>query len=293
MGYKSVFKCIKLLDSVFSKADINSPKLSAELITCFVLNINRSGLYLERNLCVSKKDFKKIISLARRRLAHEPVQYIIGQTNFYGLDFYVDSNVLIPRPETELLVEAVIDAISQINKPLNVLDIGTGSGIIPVTLAKNLKNIFLTAVDISDKALLVAQDNANIHNVSECIKFLKSDIYSAFNGENENTENNIKFDIIISNPPYIDKTDMEKLDEEVKKYEPSNALFGGDDGLIFYRRILEGSISFLNKEGMIFLEIGYNQAKDLQEIGEKAGLKFVRLIKDYNDFDRVLVFKKH
>lgn len=292
MGYKSVFKCISLLDSVFSKAEVNSPKLSAELIICFVLKISKTHLYLEKDLSASKKDFKKIISLARRRLAHEPVQYILGETNFYGLDFCVDSNVLIPRPETELLVEAVIDEVSSMNKPLDILDIGTGSGIIPVTLAKNLKNISLTAVDISDKALLVAKDNAKTHNVLENIKFLKSDIYSFLQEKNENTENNTEFDIIISNPPYIDKTDMEKLDKEVKKYEPENALFGGDDGLIFYRRILKESISFLKKEGMIFLEIGYNQAEVLKEIGENAGLEFVRLIKDYNDFDRVLIFKK-
>lgn len=286
MGYKSVLNCIRFLTALFEKNNINSPKVSAELIVGFVLKANRTSLYLDKDLSISKSDFKTILSFSRRRLKAEPIQYVLGTTEFFGLEFYVDKSVLIPRPETELLVEAVIESLTVSLGAIRVLDIGTGSGIIPVTVAKNTDNASITAVDISESALAVAEKNAKAHAVSDNIVFVKSDIYSSFSQSKE------KFDIIISNPPYIDKEDMEKLDLEVREYEPANALFGGEDGLVFYRRILGEAGRYLNADGLMFLEIGYNQAKVLKDIAKESGFEFVKLIKDYNDFDRVLIFRK-
>lgn len=286
MGYKSVFKCINFLTALFEKHNITSPKVSAELILGSVLNKNRTSLYLDKDLNLTSRDLKNIINFARRRLKSEPIQYILGKTEFFGLTFYVDKSVLIPRPETELLVEAVVESLSGFSAA-RILDIGTGSGAIPVSIAKNADNVSLVAADISEAALLVAKKNAEFHRVTDSIVFVESDIYSSFSQTAEN------FDIIISNPPYIDKADMEKLETQVREFEPQLALFGGEDGLVFYRRILQGARKYLNDGGFLFLEIGYNQAKDLKEIATEAGLKFDRLIKDYNDFDRVLVFRKN
>lgn len=286
MVSKTVFECISFLTADFEKADVKSPRTSAEMLIGFVLNKTRSSLFLDRDITVSDADFQKIISLAQRRKQHEPIQYIMGACEFYGLNFHVSPSVLIPRPETELLVEAVIEYVSGKSVPLEILDIGTGSGIIPITLAKHLRNVSLTASDISPKALTVAGQNAKMHEVEDRIEFLQSDIYLSFIQKKQ------KFDIIISNPPYINKTDMQNLDKEVVSFEPENALFGGDDGLDFYRQIIEGSCDYLTDDGMMFLEIGYDQGDALIDIAADSGLVLEKLIKDYNDFDRVLILKR-
>lgn len=286
MVSKTVFESVQFFTSVFEKAGVNSPKTSAELLVSFVLNKNRAALFLDKDESVSRKNFKKLLRFAKKRKKNEPIQYILGETEFYGHKFFVSPAVLIPRPETELLVEAVLAHLQTFGTNANILDIGTGSGIIPITIAKEVENVFLTAVDISESALTVADQNAKFHQVENKIKFLQSDMYLSL------SQNVAKFDIIISNPPYINLVDMQKLDAEVASFEPENALFGGEDGLKFYRIIIKESVNFLNKEGIIFLEIGYNQAKSLSKFAIACGFSIKELIKDYNGFDRILILQK-
>lgn len=205
-----------------------------------------------------------------------PVQYLIGDVDFYGNKILVDKNVLIPRYETELLVENTIKLIKKENlNKINILDIGTGSGCIAISLAKSL-DAKINAIDISKKALKVANKNAKINNVK--IRFIKKDIL----------KNKIKgkYDLIISNPPYIDEEDQ--VDPKTK-YEPQNALFADKNGLIFYEEILKKSVGHLNKNGIIAFEIGMNQANDIKKIVDKFYPNCVFILKkDYQDRDRMI-----
>ena len=261
---------------------------------------------IEENI---KKDFfEKINRLAK----NEPIQYVINSAEFMGLEFYVDNNVLIPQPDTEILVQKVIEICKKIrgnkenllnvegkkisdrslvdidretnfNKTINIkeelkiLDLCTGSGAIGVSIAKNIENSQIVATDISAEALKIAKLNANKNNVN--LKFIKSDLFENI-GE--------KFDIIVSNPPYIETEIIEKLSEEVKQ-EPLIALDGGKDGLEFYRKIAKNSRNYLVKEGVILLEIGYNQKESVIEILKSNGFENIEGIKDLGNRDRVII----
>ena len=252
----------------FEKSDL-------DFIFCEVLNKSRAELRLTKS--ITKNDFKLIEKIVERRATGEPITKIFGHANFYGLDFVVTKDVLSPRMDTERLVETVIDDIKTCNKKIKVLDIGTGSGAIAVTISK-LTNAKVTAVDISDKALEVAKKNANALNVK--VNFVKSDLYSGLGRFS-------KFDIIVSNPPYIPSQDIDGLDDEVKKYDPILALDGGQDGLNFYREIIDGAPAKLIKGGRIFLEVGINQAQTVKKLLQK-NFKDIRIVKDYNKIERVV-----
>jgi release factor glutamine methyltransferase len=185
-----------------------------------------------------------------RRLHHEPIQYITGQQEFYGLDFHVTPAVLIPRPETEHLVEAILQKLPR-DKSLKILDVGTGSGILAVTLALHLPNAEVTAIDISADALHVARRNAEAHDVGHRIQFLCSDLLAAVSGD--------LFDAIVSNPPYVPESDRLTLHPQVRDHEPSTALFAGESGLDIYRRLIPQAYKTLKPGGLLALEIGHGQ----------------------------------
>ncbi|HEY1993097.1 MAG TPA: peptide chain release factor N(5)-glutamine methyltransferase [Edaphobacter sp.] len=187
-----------------------------------------------------------------RRLHHEPIQYITGQQEFYGLTLKITPAVLIPRPETEHLVEAVLKRLPT-NRPLRIADIGTGSGAIAIALAAHLPQAAITAIDISAEALAIAAANAREHKVADRIRFLQSDLLSALNREAET------FDAIVSNPPYIAETDRASLHPQVRDHEPATALFAGETGLDIYRRLIPQAYSALKPNGLIALEIGHDQ----------------------------------
>ena len=211
----------------------------------------------------------------------EPVQYIIGNVDFYGNIIYVNKDVLIPRFETELLVEKTIRYIkSTFNEQVSVLDIGTGSGAIAITINKET-GAFVTAVDISRRALKIAQKNAKNNHAN--IEFIKSNLFSALK--------NRKFDLIISNPPYISKLEYKNLDKSVKNFEPKLALYGGKDGLSFYREIAKLAPKYLNENGYLLLEIGYMQAKSVIDI-LKENFEEIELKKDLEGNDRMIKAKK-
>lgn len=216
-----------------------------------------------------------------RVLTHKPIQQIIGQAFFYGRKFFVNEHTLIPRPETELLVEKVLEVSREFQNP-KILDIGAGSGCIPIILALQNKDISAQSVDISKEAVVMAEKNALLHNVREQVKFYQSDLF-----ENVNDE----FDIIVSNPPYIPLRDKENLQIEVRDFDPPNALFTkDDDGIEFYEKIAVAAKNYLN--GYLFFEIGINQSEKVEKILKINNYKDVKVVKDFNLIDRI-VYAKH
>lgn len=215
-----------------------------------------------------------------RVLTHKPIQQIIGQAFFYGRKFFVNEHTLIPRPETELLVENALNVACEFKNP-KILDIGTGSGCIPITLALENKNISAQSIDISNEAVIMAEKNALLHNVRGQINFYQSDLF-----ENVNDE----FDIIVSNPPYIPLKDKENLQIEVRDFDPPNALFTKDeDGVEFYEKIAVEAKDYLN--GYLLFELGINQSEKVEKILKANNYTDIRIIKDYNSINRIICAK--
>ena len=259
----------------FKEKGLPNPRFDAEYLISSVLKINRLELYLNFDMPVEKSDREIIKRYILQRAKHVPLQYILGKTEFYGYELFVDKRVLIPRPETERLIEL----ISNLNDIKSILEIGTGSGAISIALSKIFKNAVITATDIDKEALELARKNAMYNNCGN-IRFLLSNLF-----ENVND----KFDVIVSNPPYISPNEYVELPAEIKNYEPKKALVAQDKGLYFYKKILKDAGNYLNKEGKIFFEIGYNQADEIKNLAINSGFKNVKVIKDYNDFDRYMI----
>lgn len=241
------------------------------------LNISYSDLILKKDNNISFFDYIKCKKNIKKYNKGVPLQYILKKSYFYNNEFYVNKNVLIPRPETEILIEKLYNAIKD-KKNINILDIGTGSGIIAITLKKLIPTSSVDAIDISKKALKVAKYNAKKNNTN--INFIHSDLYQNINK---------KYDVIVSNPPYISYDGI--VDYNVKKYEPSIALFAKNNGLEYYKRIIKDIDKYLKKDGILAFEIGYDQ-KDviIKELNKDNKYK-INTYKDYNNFDRVMIIK--
>lgn len=262
------------------RADIDTANLDARLLLCEYLQ--KDKLYTLVNANEEIEIDEGFESLVLRRENHEPMQYILGKTEFYGLEFKVNKNVLIPRPDTEILVERVIGYVG--DNPYSVIDIGTGSGCIPVTIAVNCKNAKVYTVDVSLEATKVATENASLNGVRERIEFLNMDILSEFP--------DIQVDCIVSNPPYIEDDVVLTLMSDVKDYEPHIALCGGADGLVFYRRIAEKGFGIIKNEGFIAFEVGHTQATEVGEILKNNGFSDIDIIKDFAGIKRVVTAVK-
>lgn len=254
-----------LPETEFESADI-------DWIFCDVLHIKRNEL--KTVTFISEDNFNRAEKLAEERAKHIPLQYVLGYTDFYGFNIIVKQGVLIPRPETELLAEQVIKQA----ECKRVLDLCTGSGAIAVAVKLNTQ-CEVTAIDISDKALELARYNADINSAE--IDFIKSDMFENVKG---------KFDIIVSNPPYIPTSDIEDLSAEVKDFEPKLALDGGSDGLDFYRHIADNVLDYLNKDGILMLEIGIGQAEEVKSLLSEK-FNDIKIINDYNQIPRIIVAK--
>ena len=261
---------------------ISSPKLKARLLLQYVLKKPRQYLIVYDNQKLTElqeKEYLKYIELLKQG---EPIEHITHQKEFMKLNFYVDENVLIPRQDTEVLVEEVIKIAKKINAK-KILDLCTGSGAIAVSLAKYLENVQLTALDISGKALDIAISNAKNNHVQEKITFVESNLFEDLAQE--------KYDIIVSNPPYIKRKEIENLDMEVRR-EPKIALDGGEDGLDFYKKIIDKGYEYLKYGGYICLEIGYDQKEEVMKIiDDKKQYINTYCKKDLYDNDRVIVTK--
>lgn len=241
-----------------------------------LLGLSKTEIFFNHNMDVPKEVEKKIDEIYEKYLKDYPINYLIGKKNFYGRDFYLEEGVLIPRFETEILIEKILKIGIDFKR---ILDIGCGSGIISLTLALEIPNSTVLGIDISSKALSVSNKNKDDLKVKNC-RFKKSNLFESIEAES--------FDLIVSNPPYINAKDMEELDNKVKK-EPELALFGGEDGLYFYREIIKKSHKYLNENGYIAFEIGYNQGQSVKELLSFNGYKDITLIKDYNGFDRCVI----
>jgi release factor glutamine methyltransferase len=276
----TVLESLKLSTEFLEKKAIESARLNAELLLAEILNCKRLDLYLKFDQPLKEKEVDQYREWISRRGKYEPLQYIIGKVEFFGLQFKVNSNVLIPRPETEILVEEVIKEYKdKVN--LRILDIGTGSGNIPIALSKNLTDAEITSIDVSSKALDVAKENAISNGVESKINFILSDI-------NHFTHDTTPFDLIISNPPYISADEYSTLQKEITDYEPSIALTDSNDGLEFYRTIASKSNSLLKSSGKIFLETGQGQFEDVRKILQNYQFHNIEIVKDYQQIERVI-----
>lgn len=260
--------------------NIDEPILKTRLLIAHCIGKNKEYVISNDTENLAEEAEKKIKEWIERLVQNEPIQYVLGYQEFMGLNFKVDKNVLIPRQDTEIIVEEVLNHIRN-NEISTVLDMCTGSGAIAVSLKKYVQDIEVDAADISEEAIKIAKNNSIKNDVK--VKLVKTDLF-----------NNIKkqYDIIVSNPPYIETETINILSEEVKK-EPRIALDGGTDGLDFYRKIILDGYKYLNKNGWIFLEIGYNQKAGLEELVEKSGLyKNFYSKKDLGGNDRLVAFQK-
>ncbi|MBN8569430.1 MAG: peptide chain release factor N(5)-glutamine methyltransferase [Ignavibacteria bacterium] len=286
----TVLDIIKSSTELLSKKNIANPRLNVELMLCEVLDCDRVKLYLDFEKPLTKNELDLYREWFKRRLNHEPLQYITGHAYFYGYRFKVNEYVLIPRQETEILVEKVLEDIKNYPKEnLSILEIGTGSGCISIALGKKFDELGMkyniVAIDISKEALDVAAYNLEkIEGSNEKISFVEKDIFEidTFNKD---------IDYIVSNPPYIPYVEFEGLNEEVNKYEPTISLTDYKDGLTFYRKIL-GLYSSPVITGKLFFEIAYNKKKNLENLLKDFPNITGKFFKDYSDNDRVLEVSK-
>lgn len=253
----------------------------AELLFTEILNCDKTSLLTRRNELLGVKKSLQVSLALKRRISGEPLQYILGFTEFMGFEFRVNKNVLIPRPETEILVETAVRL-----QPENILDLGTGSGCIAVSILKLLPSARVSAIDISQEALDVARENALSNKVEDRIKFIKSDLFTDYRLPISD------YDMIISNPPYIPSDEIGKLQPEIK-FEPRIALDGGPDGLDFYRRLADKAANYLRNGGFLIMEMGFGQVEAIKNIFQKCKeFKIIEVAKDYNNIDRIMVLKR-
>ena len=261
---------------------IDTARLDAELLLGSVIEKERLYLITHKEETVSKEQYNKFFDMIEKRRKKMPVKYILGKCEFMGIDLHVEEGVLIPRDDTELLVEEVLKNIGE-NEEKYVCDLCCGSGAIGISLAHLRKNIKVDVLDyypIPEKVTLI---NIEKHNLQNRVSFIKSDLLDV------SIKNLKKYDIIVSNPPYIEEEEIEKLMDDVQKYEPHTALSGGTDGLDFYRKIVSQSIEVLKENGILAFEIGYNQGEAVKSLMEEADFKEVRVIKDFASLDRIVI----
>lgn len=276
----TVLESLKLSAEYLEKKNIEAPRINAELLLAHVLKCKRLDLYLSFERPLSDEEKNAYRELLKRRGMYEPLQYITGNVEFFGLNLKVNPSVLIPRPETELLVEEVINA-SDKDAALNVLDIGTGSGNIALGIAKNLLKSHVTGVDISEEVLSVAKENALLNELSANTAFIKKDMLNDF----VFTE---KFDVVVSNPPYVSEKDFQELRPELRLHEPQISLTDKSDGYTFYKKITATAHNYLKPGGKIFFEIGMGQSLVIKKLLEDNGYSKIEIIKDYAKIDRII-----
>jgi release factor glutamine methyltransferase len=263
---------------------VRTPLLDAEVLLCNIIKKDRLFLIINKNNILSEDEYSKYMESIKERKDGVPLQYITNRQEFMGMDFYVEPGVLVPRPDTEILVEAVRDWANK-NEANSILELGVGSGAVIISLGKFTKAIELYGVDISPVTIKVATKNAKNNLMEKEIKFLKGDLFTPLN------ENSMKeLDIIVSNPPYIPKKDIDDLQIEVSKYEPRLALDGGEDGLDFYRKIVDESPRYLREKGLVAFEVGHDQGDLVAHLFKNDGrYEKIEKIKDLSGIERVVM----
>ena len=270
---------LKELSLLFKREGIEDHAREAATLLTETLCIDKAALHTGP-LEIDEKISQELDLFAARRIQGEPLHYIIGHVDFFGLRIDVGKGVLIPRPETELMVEEAIRLITARHGSLAVLDLCTGSGCIALTLAKEIQRAVVLGIDRSEKALSYARRNAQCNSIGNAV-FIKGDLFNTLSAD-------ARFDCIISNPPYIRTNDISRLQKEIG-YEPIEALDGGEDGLDFYRRILDKAPRHLKKNGIVILEIGFNQADCIRRLAAQHGFKNISFVKDYAGIERIFI----
>ena len=259
-----------------------SSKLDSEILLSKIIKKNRKYLILNSNEELKKENIKSFDYLVKRRKKGEPIAYLINKKEFWKQNFYINQNVLIPRPDTETLVEETLKLFN-LNSKLNMLDIGTGSGCILLSILKERRNFFGTGIDISKKAINVARFNAKMHQLSNRVKFYNSDVDKFLIG---------KYDLVVSNPPYIKRQDLKYLEVDVKGFEPKLALDGGKDGFSRITKVISKTSTLLKKNGRFILEIGFGQKKKILSILKQNNFFINKVVKDYGKNDRCVISTK-
>jgi|TARA_B100001093_G_scaffold512781_1_gene583280 release factor glutamine methyltransferase len=257
---------------------IETSRLDSEILLSKILNKKREQILTNLDQTICKRDFSRYKRFIQRRSRNEPVAYILEEKEFWSKNFYVNSDTLIPRPETELMIEKLVRVFK--NKKISILDIGTGSGCIIISLLSELSNSKGIGIDISKKAILLAKKNAVEHKTETSVKFLNKSLDDKFHQ---------KFDLVVSNPPYIKSKDIKNLSDDIKKYEPRIALDGGNDGLDLIKKVIYKTKCILKVKGTLALEIGNEQFKKVSEILKKNNFKIEHIIKDYKDNVRSII----
>ena len=287
--FQTVGQALKNIRKIFKNGGIINSGREAEILLSYFLEMNRSEIYLNFDRVLKDIEKTQLEKRIQQRIEKIPLQYITKHQEFMGMDFLVEKGVLIPRPETEILVDEVIKRLKnyKYSNNLKVADLGTGTGIIAICIAKFIDNIIIYATDISKKSLQIALKNAQKHECKDKIIFLQGDLFEPFMGKIGKSN----LDGIISNPPYIDSYDFESLPPEIKDNEPKIALSGGIDGLDYYRKIIKKSPQYLKKNGFVALEVGISQAKKVKELilKENNFNQNIEIVKDYSGIDRVVI----
>ncbi|MXV73557.1 peptide chain release factor N(5)-glutamine methyltransferase [Candidatus Poribacteria bacterium] len=288
-----MWRVVDLLDwttRYFEQHGIPNPRLDAEVLLGHLLEKSRLQLYLHFEMPVFQEHLTPYRELIKKRIAHTPVSYLTNRKEFMSLDFYVDERVLIPRPETEQLVETILR--EKRGNSESLLELGTGSGIIATSLAVHQPEWNIIATDISEPALAVAEKNAETHACTGQIKFLSGDLFEPIKATDPTGE--IRFDWIVCNPPYVKKTEWDTLSPDVRDYEPEIALFAGDDGLAVIRRLIAEAPEYLASHGKLLFEIGGTQADTVRPLidAEPAYCTY-KLLKDYAEKERIVLASVH
>lgn len=284
---KTIREALLWASSCLEQVATKDPRFEAELLLRHCLHMERTTFLASMPEPIDQGVLTQLEQLLQRRMKHEPIQYVLGEQAFYGRDFFVAPGVLIPRPETEILIEQVLNQANKLWSrvdELDVADLGTGSGAIALTLLCERKHWHVTTVDISTDALAIARQNAERFDIAGQITFLQGDLTAPL------LEKKQRLDILVSNPPYIPSTDVDELDSEVQDYEPRLALDGGADGLDFYRRICVALPQLLKERALVGFEVGIHQAQDVEALLRTSGvIDEVVIIPDYAGIDRVVL----
>ncbi len=281
----TIQKLLNWIIEYFTNKGIESPRLSAELLLSHVLGLKRIELYTQFDKIVAKQQLDELHELVERAGRCEPVAYLTGKTEFYSLQLEVSPDCMIPRPETELLVERSIEFLRKRAGTQFICDLCTGCGPIGIAIAKNFRDARIIATDISDVALRIAAANVEKHQLKDRIELLQGDLFDPIMPHLDVD----RFDLIVCNPPYVSSAEFEKLDKNVRDYEPRLALFAGEDGLDIYRRIFEKIDQFLKPDAALMLEIGYAHGQAVKEMLEQAGIfTEIKIEKDFHNNDRIV-----
>jgi release factor glutamine methyltransferase len=279
---------VKVVKEALGKAGIEDAYREAELVVTHALGIDRAVLYSEKNNPVPADIGLKIDEIVRRRVTREPLQYILGSVDFLGLKIKVGHGVLIPRPETELLAEEAIRAISHKDAKVNILDLCTGSGCLALAIARVFPKAMAYGTDSEAAAINYAEENAKTNNI-ENVLFLEGSLFEPVEKRIAVAGERLFFDLIVSNPPYIRRDDLEKLQPEIRDWEPLPALDGGQDGLDFYRAIIPMSRKYLTADGVLLFEFGIHQAEGVIQMAKDAGFRDISVRKDYAGIERIFI----